>query len=39
MSCSKKWYTSLREIQKVEEGWEGKPKGLFQVLGERGFKK
>jgi len=25
------------EIQKVEEGWEGKAKGLFEVLWERGF--
>jgi len=25
------------EIQKVEEGWEGKAKGWFQVLWERGF--
>jgi len=25
------------QIQKVEEGWEGKPKGLFQVLWDRGF--
>jgi hypothetical protein len=26
-----------KEIQKVEEGWERKPKCLFQVLWERGF--
>jgi hypothetical protein len=26
-----------KEIQKIEEGWEGKAKGLFQVLWERGF--
>jgi hypothetical protein len=25
------------QIQKVEEGWEGKPKGVFQVLWDRGF--
>jgi hypothetical protein len=25
------------EVQKVEEGWEGEPKGLLQVLWERGF--
>jgi hypothetical protein len=25
------------EIRMVEEGWEGKPKGLFQILWERGF--
>ena len=25
------------EIPKVTEGWEGKPKGMMQVLWERGF--
>jgi hypothetical protein len=25
------------EIEKIEEGWERKAKGLFQVLWERGF--
>jgi hypothetical protein len=24
-------------LQKIEEGWEWKPKGLFQVLSKRGF--
>lgn len=25
------------EIQKIEQGWNGKPKGLFQVSGKKGF--
>ena len=28
---------TTKEIQKVEEGWLGKSKGMLQILWERGF--
>jgi hypothetical protein len=35
--CTSNDIAISKEVQKMREGWEGKPKGLFQVLWERGF--
>jgi hypothetical protein len=35
--CASNEIAVSKEVQKLKEGWEGKPKGLFQVLWERGF--
>ncbi len=31
------WREFEEEIDKIVEGWEGKPKGMLQILWERGF--
>ena len=35
--CNNNGISTVRSVQKIKEGWEGKAKGLLQVLWERGF--
>ena len=35
--CQQHQIATLKNVEKVKEGWEGKPKGLLQILWERGL--
>ncbi len=35
--CEQHQITITKNVEKIKEGWEGKPKGLLQVLWERGL--
>jgi hypothetical protein len=35
--CDQNQIAITKNVERIKEGWEGKPKGLLQVLWERGL--